>query len=63
MGEHTPPSSRRFSEKEVALIIKRASELQENDAPSESATGMSLVELEQIARSSSVAFIRRAVCR
>lgn len=62
MADPTPPSSRRFSEQEVALIIKRASELQEDDVPSESATGMSLIELEQIAREAGLdpALVRRA---
>src|SRR5215207_6208162 len=49
----TDPSSlpsRRFNEKEVAQIIKRASELQQEDSPIESSAGMSLVELEQVAR-------------
>ena len=57
-----PSASRRFNEKEVALIIKNASELQESNASSDSSTGMSLVELEQIARETGLdpALIRRA---
>jgi hypothetical protein len=57
-----PSSSRRYSDKEVALIIKQASELQESDAPSDPSTGMSLVELEQIARETGLdpTLIRRA---
>ncbi len=57
-----PTSSRRYNEKEVALIIKHASELQEADAPGESSAEMSLEELEQIARETGLdpALIRRA---
>jgi hypothetical protein len=60
MTEPTP--SRRYNEKEVALIIKQASELQEYAASSESSTGMSLAELEQIAKETGLdpALIRRA---
>ena len=55
-------TSRRFNEKEVALIIKRASELQQNEATTESNTGMSLAELEQVAREAGLdpALVRRA---
>src|SRR3954451_2014706 len=62
MTDPSPPSSRRFSEKEVALIIKRASELQQDEAPAESTTGMSLAELEQVAREAGLdpALVRRA---
>ncbi|MEO8334954.1 MAG: hypothetical protein ABI664_08280 [bacterium] len=57
-----PSPSRRYNEKEVALIIKQASELQEAEAPGDSSAGMSLVELEQIARETGLdpALIRRA---
>ncbi|MEO5814406.1 MAG: hypothetical protein ABIT20_03895 [Gemmatimonadaceae bacterium] len=56
-----PSASRRYNEKEVALIIKQASELQEAN-PGDSTSGMSLVELEQIARETGLdpALIRRA---
>ncbi|HEV7993277.1 MAG TPA: hypothetical protein VGP25_15745 [Gemmatimonadaceae bacterium] len=62
MVDPTSPTSRRFSEKEVAKIIKRASELQEEEAPAESTNGMSLVELEQVAREAGLdpALVRRA---
>jgi hypothetical protein len=55
-------TSRRFNEKEVALIIKRASELQQMESTAESSTGMSLVELEQVAREAGLdpALVRRA---
>ena len=61
----TDPSqlpSRRYNEKEVADIIKRASELQQVEATSESTTGMSLAELEQVAREAGLdpALVRRA---
>jgi hypothetical protein len=57
-----PLPSRRFNEKEVAQIIKRASELQQDEAPAESSTGMSLAELEQVAREAGLdpALVRRA---
>ena len=53
---------RRFNEKEVAHIIKRASELQQLDSTTESTAGMSLAELEQIAREAGLdpALVRRA---
>jgi len=55
-------TSRRFNEKEVALIIKRASELQQTETTSESNTGMSLAELEQVAREAGLdpELVRRA---
>ena len=61
----TDPSqlpSRRYNEKEVADIIKRASELQQLESTSESTTGMSLTELEQVAREAGLdpALVRRA---
>jgi hypothetical protein len=62
MPEPTPLPSRRFNDKEVARIIKRASELQEEEAPAESATGLSLAELEQVAREAGLdpVLVRRA---
>lgn len=61
----TDPSqlpSRRYNEKEVGEIIKRASELQQLESTSESTTGMSLTELEQVAREAGLdpALVRRA---
>jgi hypothetical protein len=55
-------TSRRFNEKEVALIIKRASELQQSEPTPESNTGMSLAELEQVAREAGLdpELVRRA---
>jgi len=55
-------TSRRFNEKEVALIIKRASELQQTETTTESNTGMSLAELEQVAREAGLdpELVRRA---
>jgi len=54
-------TNRRFNEKEVALIIKRASELQ-TETTAESNTGMSLAELEQVAREAGLdpELVRRA---
>ena len=62
MADLTPQPSRRFNEKEVAHIIKRASELQQEEAPAESTSGMSLAELEQVAREAGLdpALVRRA---
>jgi hypothetical protein len=62
MTDPTLPTSRRFNEKEVAQIIKRASELQQEESPAESASGMSLAELEQVAREAGLdpALVRRA---
>lgn len=62
MTDPDPHPSRRFNEKEVAQIIKRASELQQEESPIESSTGMSLVELEQVAREAGLdpALVRRA---
>jgi hypothetical protein len=55
-------AGRRFNEKEVAAIIKRASELQQVESTGESSAGMSLAELEQIAREAGLdpAHVRRA---
>jgi hypothetical protein len=54
--------SRRYNEKEVADIIKRASELQQLESTAESTAGMSLTELEQVAREAGLdpALVRRA---
>lgn len=41
--------SRRFTDREVALVLKRATELEETEAP-ESAGGLSLDDLREIAR-------------
>ena len=62
MTDPSELAGRRFNEKEVAAIIKRASELQQAESPSESTTGMSLAELEQIAREAGLdpALVRRA---
>ena len=62
MSDPSQLPGRRFDEKEVAAIIKRASELQQVDTISESTTGMSLAELEQIAREAGLdpALVRRA---
>jgi hypothetical protein len=62
MTDPGPSASRRFNEKEVALIIKRASELQQTETTAESSTGMSLAELEQVAREAGLdpELVRRA---
>ena len=53
---------RRYNEKEVADIIKRASEFQQLESTAESTAGMSLTELEQVAREAGLdpALVRRA---
>jgi hypothetical protein len=61
----TDPSqlpSRRYNEKEVADIIKRASELQQMESTAETSAGMSLTELEQVAREAGLdpSLVRRA---
>ena len=62
MSEPSQHPSRRYNEKEVADIIKRASELQQVESTAESTTGMSLAELEQVAREAGLdpALVRRA---
>ena len=49
-----PLPGRRYNDKEVARIIKQASEIQPCEAPSESTAGLSLSELEQIAREAGI---------
>jgi len=60
----TPPTAttRRFDEREVALIIQRAGELQQKSATAADRGGMSLQELEQIAHEAGLdpAMVRRA---
>lgn len=62
MSDPSQLPGRRFNEKEVADIIKRASELQQLESTAESTTGMSLAELEQVAREAGLdpALVRRA---
>ena len=62
MSDPSQLAGRRFDEKEVAAIIKRASELQQVETTSEPSGGMSLAELEQIAREAGLdpALVRRA---
>ena len=62
MSDPSQLPSRRFNEKEVADIIKRASELQQLESTAESTTGMSLAELEQVAHEAGLdpALVRRA---
>ena len=62
MSDPSQLTGRRFNEKEVAAIIKRASELQQVETTSEPSGGMSLAELEQIAREAGLdpALVRRA---
>jgi hypothetical protein len=57
------PAEKKFSEEEVALIIKRAAELQQTEAiEEEKGTSLTLSEVEQIAREAGIdpALIRRA---
>ncbi|HEX3158709.1 MAG TPA: hypothetical protein VHQ45_09335 [Gemmatimonadaceae bacterium] len=57
------PPRRRYSDDEVALIIRRASELQQADAAArEPGSGLSLTELEEVAREAGLdpALVRRA---
>ena len=59
----TPRAERKFSDEEVALIIKRAAELQQTEqVEQESSTALTLSEVEQIAREAGIdpLLIRRA---
>jgi hypothetical protein len=68
MSLPTPPApppagpERRFDDREVGLIIQRAAQLQQRDAASVEKAGMSLAELEQVAREAGLdpALVRRA---
>lgn len=57
-------STRRYTDREVALVIKRAAELQEqqSEQTDRSSSGLSLGELEQVARESGLdpSLVRRA---
>ena len=58
-----PVSNRRFNDEEVALIIKRAAELQQTEAiADESTNALTLTEVEQIAKEAGIdpSLIRRA---
>jgi hypothetical protein len=57
------PGGRRFSDQEVALIFKTAAELQAVAPPDGPARGLTLADMEQVAREVGIdaAFIRRAV--
>ncbi len=61
----TPPPDepvRRFDDREVGLIIQRAGELQKTEVSRRDSGGMSLAELEQVAREAGLdpALVRRA---
>jgi hypothetical protein len=59
----SPKAERRFSDEEVALLIKRAAELQQTEqVAQESSTALTLSEVEQIAREAGIdpLLIRRA---
>ena len=59
----TPKRERQYSEEEVALIIKRAAELQQTEqTEQEPSTALSLIEVEQIAKEAGIdpRLIRRA---
>jgi len=59
----SPVTGRKFNEEEVALIIKRAAELQQTEQiADDTSSAMSLVEIEQIAKEAGIdpALIRRA---
>lgn len=69
MSPPTPPtplppsrSERRFDDREVGLIIHRAAELQQTEVARTDSAGMSLAELEQVAREAGLdpALVRRA---
>jgi hypothetical protein len=59
----SPVTGRKFNDEEVALIIKRAAELQQTEQTAdETSSAMSLAEIEQIAKEAGIdpALIRRA---
>lgn len=59
----SPAAGRKFNEEEVALIIKRAAELQQTEQVAEdTSSALSLAEVEQIAKEAGIdpALIRRA---
>lgn len=58
---HSDDSSRRYGDREVGLILKRATELQDT-APEPSGAGLSLEELEEIALEAGIdpSHLRRA---
>ncbi len=62
--DRTAAAARRYTEQEVALVIKRAAELQvqESERTDSRASGLSLTELEQVAREAGLdpALVRRA---
>lgn len=62
IGESAATSGRRYTEQEVALIIRQASELQQAESAAETRAGMSLAELEEIAREAGIDahLVRRA---
>lgn len=59
---HLPEHRTRYSEDEVALILRRAAELQAHPVRGEGAEGLTLATLEEIARESGLdpALVRRA---
>jgi hypothetical protein len=60
--DRAPLASRRYTDKEVARIFKDASELQQHETTAESTVGLSLAELEAVAREAGLdpALVRRA---
>lgn len=64
LQDGTPGDGRRYTEREVALVIKRAAELQSRAAEqgASESEGLSLAELEQVAREAGIdpALIREA---
>jgi hypothetical protein len=55
--------TRRFDEKEFALILRRAAQLQQSDAAGPRGSGLSLAEIESIAAEAGIdpAYVRQAV--
>lgn len=60
--EHTPSLSRRYTEKEVGLILRRATEMQTSEPRATNPSGFSLADLEEIAHEAGidVQYLRRA---
>ena len=55
-------SSRRYSEKEIGLILRRATEFQRSEPSAADPTGLTLAELQEVASEVGIdpAYLRRA---
>lgn len=60
--EHPPGAPRRYTEKEIGVILRRATEMQTSEPSAANPSGFSLADLEEIAHEAGidVQFLRRA---